>query len=485
MKKYLWLTSIVLIAALSLASLNRDKAGQDPLLFAGKNHNGPADDDPASNHGPLKVSEVNPRYFTDQSGKAVYLTGSHTWNNLVEMSSKPGQDPFDYDGFLDFLESYHHNFFRLWAWDLLTWNTSGNRERNSRIHAVYPQPWLRIGPELALDRKPRFDLTAFNPEYFERLRDRVRKAEERGMYVSVMLFEGWGTQFSPGAYQHHPFHPANNLQNLPLHPEDTLGLPIYTLTHKEITGLQEAYVRKVIETVNEFDNVLYEISNENHPGSTGWQYHMIRFVKQTEAAMGRRHPVGMTFQYKGGSNQTLFDSPADWISPNPEGGYAEDPPASTGTKVIITDTDHLWGIGGNTQWVWKSFFRGLNPIFMDPYDGSVLDQGPGPDWREGMRKTLGLAGQMAGRIDLLHDVPSGHLSSSGYCLADPGKEYLVYLPDDKPITLDLGGAPGKFRSTWFSTLDGTEVPGQEIDGGERVSLSSPFPGGEALVYLKR
>src|SRR5260370_32441399 len=37
--------------------------------------------------GPLVVSAANPRYFTVTSGdatggKAVYLTGSHIWNNL-------------------------------------------------------------------------------------------------------------------------------------------------------------------------------------------------------------------------------------------------------------------------------------------------------------------------------------------------------------------------------------------------------------------
>jgi hypothetical protein len=439
----------------------------------------------AGSRGPLRVSEENPGYFTDRSGKAVYLTGSHTWNNLVEMSAIPGQDPFDYDEYLDFLEAYNHNFFRLWAWDLLTWNTSANREENSRTLSVYPQPWLRTGPGLALDGKPRFDLTAFNPEYFQRLGERVRKAADRHMYVSVMLFEGWGTQFSPGAYAEHPFHPSNNLQQLPLHPDDTLGLPIYTLDHPEVTRLQEAYVRNVIETVNEYDNVLYEISNENHPGSTGWQYHMIRFIKQTESAMGRSHPVGMTFQYRGGSNQTLFDSPADWISPNPEGGYRDDPPASTGEKVIITDTDHLWGIGGNRQWVWISFFRGLNPIFMDPYQGKVLEKGARADWAEEIRTAMGVARQIAGRIDLIHAVPSGHLSSSGYCLAQQGREYLVYVPDDQPVTLDLGEARGTFRTVWISTLDGREEAGPDIEGGEQVTLSSPFREGEAVMHLKK
>jgi hypothetical protein len=435
--------------------------------------------------GPLRVSEENPRYFTDGSGKAVYLTGSHTWNNLVEMSADPGQDPFDYDAFLDFLETYNHNFFRLWAWDLLTWNTSGNNEENSRTLAVYPQPWLRTGPGLALDGEPKFDLTAFNPEYFQRLAERVRKAADRDMYVAVMLFEGWGTQFSPGAYPSHPFHPSNNLQDLPLSPDDSLGLSIYTLEHGEITTLQEAYVRKVIGTVSEFDNVLFEISNENHPGSTQWQYHMIRFIQETEAATGRSHPVGMTFQYRGGSNQTLFDSPADWISPNPEGGYRDDPPAGTGDKVIITDTDHLWGIGGNRQWVWLSFFRGLNPIFMDPYRGKVLERGAGSGWAEEIRTALGLSRQMAGRIDLLHCIPSGHLSSSGYCLARHDREYLVYVPDDQPVTLDLTEARGTFRATWLSALDGRETAGQDMEAGQQVTLSPPFPEGEALLHLKK
>jgi hypothetical protein len=32
--------------------------------------------------GPLRVHPKNPRYFTDGTGRAVYLTGSHTWDNL-------------------------------------------------------------------------------------------------------------------------------------------------------------------------------------------------------------------------------------------------------------------------------------------------------------------------------------------------------------------------------------------------------------------
>ena len=67
--------------------------------------------------GPLMVSPTNPRYFAVKSNKAsgstagsqaVYLTGSHIWNNFHD-GMGPGADcaavsePLDYDAYLDFL----------------------------------------------------------------------------------------------------------------------------------------------------------------------------------------------------------------------------------------------------------------------------------------------------------------------------------------------------------------------------------------------
>ena len=88
-----------------------------------------------------------------------------------------------------------------------------------------------------------------------------------------------------------------------------------SLTNPAVTALQEAYVREVIDTVNDLDNVLYEIANETEerPASQ-WQYHMIDFVKQYEGAKPKQHPVGMTVPYPGSDDQ-VFDSDADWISP--------------------------------------------------------------------------------------------------------------------------------------------------------------------------
>jgi hypothetical protein len=73
-----------------------------------------------------------------------------------------------------------------------------------------PERVRRTGPGKALDGKPKFDLEKWDDAYFERLRTRVRKAGERGIYVSVMLFQCWSSAKSwlgGMPWRGHPYHP--------------------------------------------------------------------------------------------------------------------------------------------------------------------------------------------------------------------------------------------------------------------------------------
>lgn len=438
---------------------------------------------PAS--GPLRVHSENPRYFTDGSGKAVYLTGSHTWSNLSDMGSADPPPSFDFNAYLDFLDRLNHNFIRLWTWESTRW--SPGHWRPGATHTVAPHPFARTGPGAAADGKPKFDLTKYDRNYFDRLQRRVTAAGQRGVYVSVMLFEGWGVQFAERAWETHPFHPANNVNGIDGDANgDGKGLDVHTLANRKVTALQEAYVRKVIDTVGDSDNVLYEISNENHTPSTPWQYHMIDYIHRYESGKPKKHPVGMTFQYKGGSNRTLLESPAEWISPNPEGGYRDNPPTADGGKVILTDTDHLWGIGGNQAWVWKSFLRGLNPLFMDPYDGAVIGARFDKQW-DPIRKSLGHTRRFAERMNLAATTPSNDLASSGYCLAHASAndgEYLVYAPKGGKVTVDLSATPGTLQAEWFNPTKETSTDSGSIDGGGARILEAPFAG-EAVLWLRK
>ncbi len=141
-------------------------------------------------HGVLRHNPTNPRYFTDDTGKAIYLTGSHTWATWVDIRLE-NDPPFNWLGFLDMAQQHGHNFMRLWSWDhpkFAPWTDD----------VVYfdPMPYLRTGPGLANDGLPKFDLTQFNPVYFETLRQRVIEAGKRSLYLAVMLFEGWCLKWS-------------------------------------------------------------------------------------------------------------------------------------------------------------------------------------------------------------------------------------------------------------------------------------------------
>jgi hypothetical protein len=432
--------------------------------------------------GPLRVCARNPRYFTDASGKAIYLTAAHTWTNLQDIGLTDPPPVFDFDHYLNFLTEHHYNYIRLWRWE-----TPKDIEADKIVRYSSPHPWKRLGPGLAWDGKPKFDLTTFDEEYFARMRNRVQAAGERGIYVSIMLFNGWELQFSN--WSGHPFNVNNNINGINGDPDgDGRGDEMQSWPPPaDVERAEKAYIRKVIDTVNDLDNVLYEISNESGPYSIDWQYAMIEYVKSYEAGKAKQHPVGMSFQYRGGSNSTLFNSPADWISPNSDSrtgdyNYRNNPPPGDGKKVVFSDTDHLWGNGGDRQWVWKSFVRGLNPLYMDPYENPPVWEKLLPNIEE-VRRNLGYARTYAERVNLTAMAPDLNVSSTGYCLANPGSEYVVYQPDASDFTVDL--MAGGYSYEWFNPVAGTKSgSGSFTFAGGRKSFTAPFSG-DSVLYLKR
>jgi hypothetical protein len=394
----------------------------------------------------------------------------------------------DFAAYLAFLEQHHHNFFRLWVWE-----AAMNPGAKQGTIFYDPMPYQRPGPGTALDGKPQFDLTRFNPAYFERLRARVQAARDHGIYAAVMLFNGFSIEgkgnVGGNPWQGHPFNSKNNVNGI----DGASGTATHTLANPAITALQEAYVRQVIDTVNDLDNVLYEISNEDtaSPADTEWQFHLIRFIKRYEAAQPRQHPVGMTATWPG-TDDLLFQSPADWVSP------AAKLPAGKGRKVILNDTDHsyFWiglkqdGPAAQRAWVWENFTRGNQCLFMDPYLDPSHDPGrnapvngkPDPYW-DSLRQAMGQARRSAERMNLAAVAPHDELASTRFCLADPGTEYLVYLPQGGEVTVDLSAAPPRMKAEWLRPIDGTVHRAEAVPGGSQQLLKAPFSG-EAVLYLR-
>lgn len=431
--------------------------------------------------GPLRVDAKNHRYFSDGS-KVVFLTGSHTWQTFKDRSLTDPPTPFDYSGFLDFLVARNHNFFRLWTWEQpKSWNN--NTDNLARFFS--PFPWPRTGPALANDGKPAFDLSKFEQTYFDRMRTRIVDAGKRGIYVSVMLFDGWDLvhAYDPlkGGF---PYGAGNNVNGIA-----SGGTESQHLTIDAVTKVQEAYVKKVIDTVGDLDNVLYEIANETDSGGIPWQYHMIDYIKSYEAAKPKQHPVGMTCTFPG-TDADLMRSNADWISPCSSLFPAD------GTKVVLNDTDHSYywsflkqaGLGPQQIWVWQNLMIGASAMFMDPYletwggrnapVGTTLD----PYW-DVIRNAMRYAHTYAQKMNLELAVPSGDLSSTGYCLANPGTQYLAYQSLQGPFALTV--LAGTYQYEWFNPSTGTVVSSGSIQLPAGPHTFSPGFSGDAVLYLTR
>jgi len=415
--------------------------------------------------GPLRVHPRNPRYFADRSGRIVYLTGSHTWTNLQDGdASKP---PFDFNAYLDFLVRHNHNFMRMWSWQATgAWI----------FPSISPHPWERTGPGNAVDGKPKFNLLRLNQAYFDRLRARVVAARNRRIYVSVMMFVG-GNFEVPNELRRHPFHRDNNVNGIDADVDgDGSGRECVTMSDhprvRAVRDIQVAYVKKVVDTLNDLDNVLFEIVNEG--GTKDWDWFMVRLIKDYEKTKPKQHPVGLT-GHGGESNDSMLASPADWFSPGASDwpDLRSDPRAVDGRKVSILDTDHIWGEGGSRVWVWKSFMRGHNPIYMDRIAALTGDSRGEIPGAEEVRTAMGHTRTIANRINLANMTPHNDLASTGYCLAQPGTEYLVYLPEGKQLRVDLSAARGTLSAQWFNPRNGKFDRAFRVEGGQAREFTPP------------
>ncbi len=464
----------------------------------------------ASINGPLRLNPENPCFFVDGTGKAVLLTGSHTWANFQDIGL-PGDKPFDWNEYLGFLAENHHNFIRLWVWEQ---EKKGAWTKSDIVFSPLPYPKVeRNGKQL-------FDLDNWNESYFQRLRQRVEDAGKKGIYVSVMLFQGWALNKTntPGAdpWLFHPFHPENNLQgvgkNVVNNYRDDMSLgTLHALGNGDVLKYQEAYVKKVVETLNGFDNVLFEILNEG--GTKEWQYHMITYVKKLEKQMPKQHPVGMTHAVSVAPamfNDDLWNSPADWVSPADEPldwmypgstyitDYRNRIPENPGKKVVILDTDHLWGCGGDYLWAWKSFLKGLNPIFMDPWDNLQYADTVAVGWLAPcvygrqhqpyvlLRKNLGAIRKISEEIDLVHCTPQTGITNTAFCLAKPGETYILLAEAGKSVTIDLRNVKENFQVQWFDPEKcDTSVANEKISGDDFRVINPPLKDKPMILILKK
>jgi hypothetical protein len=359
-------------------------------------------------------------------------------------------------------------------------------------------PYKRTGPGNASDGKLKFNMDSLDQTYFDWIAARVDTFAARGIYVSIQLFDGWSVSSRglPGnPWLDHPMNNTNNVNGINGGSSD--GTATQSLSLPAVWPIQLRYIKKLLDRLNSYDNVMWEVSNESsYSGSEVWEARIIDTIRAYESRKPKQHPIGFTADwYAPLLNGTVFASKADWISPGAGNNgeiWKTSPPDSGGRKVVVNDTDHLWGNGGDATWVWMSFCRGTNVLYMDGYDGKAY--GTGHPWSQAdsasatvvkLRKNLGYILRYARRMNLIAMKPHGDLTSTGFCLANPAShdaEYIVYFPSASGQTVNLSATSDTLVVEWMNTGDGSTTDGGVVTAGTTRTFTPPF-NSDAALYL--
>ena len=219
-----------------------------------------------SESGPVRKHPDNPHYFSYQGKPLVLITTDQHYGAVINRD-------FDYLPFLDRLREFGMNLTRIYPGAYVEM-----KDQYAKGNPLGPAPdryslaWkksLVSGANTNLGIY-KYDLDTWDEKYFKRLKDYVHQAALRDIIVEIAFFNGmyddrWAAQ---------PLYHANNIQGV-----GTCEFKHYTtLADKPLVEAQLKYVKKIATELLEFDNVIYDISDEPEmqgQDSRGWNSAML------------------------------------------------------------------------------------------------------------------------------------------------------------------------------------------------------------------
>ncbi len=248
---------------------------------------------------PIGKHPANPHYFIYQGKPVVLISTDHHYGAVINLD-------FDYVPFLDRLREYGMNLTRIYPGGYVEMKgqyTPGNPLGPAPDR--YILPWKKseeTGANPNLGRH-KYDLSAWDDAYFQRLKDYVHQASIRGIIVEVAFFNGmyddrWAAQ---------PLYHANNIQGA-----GTLSYKHFTtLADDGLVNIQRKYLQKVASALYDFDNVIYDISDEpemEKQNSWAWNSALLDALIEVD---GKRHIYGETAH--SASPDFTKDSRVSWL----------------------------------------------------------------------------------------------------------------------------------------------------------------------------
>jgi hypothetical protein len=313
-------------------------------------------------------------------------------------------------------------------------------------------PYKRAGLRFALDGLFQFDLDQFNQEFFDYWRGVVDYARQRGIVVQLCLMDGWhakeeiveinlGSLLTWGLRFDYYFH-ANNVNGLRVTNTEDLYDP-----NNPVFAYQQAFIRKVVDTLGDLPNIVFEIANES--GHIPWELLHADYLTTYERS--RQLPVHLVMPRDLPSHEYVQDHCDN--DPSRTHGYLS--AAFSQNQVLISDNDCIDAGTPDVRRAkaWAALTAGgqIDLFHFELTSDSVLASS---DAATGMRY-VGFQQKFASDlgVDLAGMEPLDGEVSNGWALGRYGSEYVVYLPH--------GGATSIYslvstsRAVWFNPRDGS------------------------------
>jgi hypothetical protein len=465
------------------------------------------------NTPPIRPHRANPHYFLFREKPTVLITSGEHYGAVLNAD-------IDFHKYLATIDSDGLNYTRIFGGSYVEVPAkSFGILRNDLAPEPnkFIAPWMRSDTPGYAGGGNKFDLTKWNPEYFQRYHEFLADASKRGIVVEISLFS---SHYDEMMWKISPFHPSNNINNT----NEIDWKKLHTLENGNILAFQEKYAHKLIEEARDFDNVIFEIQNEpwsdrpkltsvvnpylRPPGrdtypnsidiaddlSLAWQERVAEWFIAEESSLHTPHMLAQ--------NYSNFLAPvsrhrADLI--NFHYAYPDAVTLNYGLSIPIAydetgflgrEDDAYRRQAWNFMLSGGSIFDALDYSFSPGHeDGKDLEpNGPGggsPTFRHQLRILREFLGEFS-ILDLHPDVTTVKHASGvvARVLSNPGHEYAIYLDGNGPTDVTFTLPPGDYNLEWLNTKTGENYKSEDFHQASATAgktLTTPsFENGIAL-----
>ena len=442
---------------------------------------------------PLQLHPENPHYFF-YNGKPTVLIGSGEHYGAVLNRA------FDYDLYLKTMQQDGQNLTRMFTGAYVEKLGAFGIQQNTLAPAEnqFLPPWARSDTPGYINGGNKFDLDNWNPDYFTRLKDFVKTADERGVFVEVVMFS---SIYTDDNWRYMPFFPENNINDITLQDRRKVN----SLDNGKLFSYQEAMVRKIVRELNEFDNIYFEIQNEPwadmgdsvgvvlehliddklpnkwqnlveaaNKASLAWQAKIADIIGDEEENLPKQHLIAQ--------NYTNFIHPVKHVEDkisvmNFHYALPNCVDVNWGwNRPVAFDESGFAGPGPDVyrRQAWRfilsggAVFSGLDYSFYPGHeDGTGKLMGPGGGGTE-LRLQLAVLRNFMENFNLpaLQPDHSTVVHQPGlyvYLLSEPGEQYAGYVEGNQQSQLHLNVPEGIYVVKWIEVKTGNVLSESQID----------------------